>query len=62
MPAIRQALSDESNDVQEATAKAFDVLYAAVGARAIDEIVPPLINNLEDPDPAVNQMTLNGKW
>uniref|UniRef100_A0A6B2KWI5 TOG domain-containing protein n=1 Tax=Arcella intermedia TaxID=1963864 RepID=A0A6B2KWI5_9EUKA len=60
MPAIRQFLSDESPLVQESAAKTFDVLYSVVGSRAIDEIVPELIKNLDNPDHEISHKALNG--
>lgn len=60
IPAVSVGLSDEVGMVQEAAAKAFDVLYENVGSVVINEIIPQLINNLEDPDEKVSHMALNG--
>ncbi|CAO3633857.1 unnamed protein product [Cunninghamella echinulata] len=47
VPAIRQALCDPSEEVREAAAQAFDSLHQNVGARAIDDILPYLLNQLK---------------
>jgi HEAT repeat protein len=60
IPAVRIGLSDEVGMVQEAAAKAFDVLYENVGSVAINEIIPQLLHNLEDEDERVSHMALNG--
>ncbi|KAL6074695.1 eIF-2-alpha kinase activator GCN1 [Balamuthia mandrillaris] len=48
LPSVQKALCDELEEVREAAAKAFDRLYSSVGGRAIDEILPGLINALEN--------------
>lgn len=58
--AVRIGLSDEVGMVQEAAAKAFDVLYEIVGSVVVNEIIPQLLNSLEDPDEKVSHMALNG--
>ncbi|CAO3648342.1 unnamed protein product [Cunninghamella blakesleeana] len=47
VPAIRQALCDSSVEVREAAAQAFDTLHQNVGSRAIDDILPYLLNQLK---------------
>ncbi|KAG0169361.1 translational activator of GCN4 [Apophysomyces sp. BC1015] len=47
IPVIRKALCDPSTEVREAAAQAFDTLHQNVGARAIDDILPYLLNQLE---------------
>ncbi|KAF9937443.1 translational activator of GCN4 [Mortierella alpina] len=47
IPAVRKALLDESPDVREAAAQAFDTLHQCVGPKAIDEILPSLLANLQ---------------
>lgn len=47
IPAIRKALCDSSDEVREAAAQAFDTLHQNVGSRAIDEILPDLLNQLQ---------------
>lgn len=60
LPAIREALADKVGAVQEAAAQAFDVLYTNVGSKALDEILPPMLQHLDDPDSTVSNMALNG--
>ncbi|PRP84949.1 hypothetical protein PROFUN_07334 [Planoprotostelium fungivorum] len=48
IPAVRRALCDELEDVREAAAQAFDTLYRFVGQKALDEILPPLLDSLQD--------------
>jgi len=50
IPAVRKALLDESPDVREAAAQAFDTLHQSVGPKAIDEILPSLLANLHTGD------------
>ncbi|CAG8528557.1 17533_t:CDS:10, partial [Acaulospora morrowiae] len=50
IPAIRKALVDESGEVREAAAQAFDTLQQNVGDKAIDEILPTLLNSLQSGD------------
>ncbi|KAG0366840.1 translational activator of GCN4 [Gamsiella multidivaricata] len=50
IPAVRKALLDESPDVREAAAQAFDTLHQCVGPKAIDEILPSLLANLHTGD------------
>ncbi|CAG8475625.1 4963_t:CDS:10 [Paraglomus occultum] len=45
--AVRKALVDESAEVREAAAQAFDALQQHVGPKAIDEILPSLLNSLQ---------------
>ncbi|KAG9284337.1 hypothetical protein G9A89_007492, partial [Geosiphon pyriformis] len=47
VPAVRRALVDESGEVREAAAQAFDTLHQHVGPKAIDEILPSLLNSLQ---------------
>ncbi|KAF7728036.1 translational activator of GCN4 [Apophysomyces ossiformis] len=47
IPVVRKALCDPSTEVREAAAQAFDTLHQNVGARAIDDILPSLLNQLE---------------
>ncbi|KAG2190049.1 hypothetical protein INT46_000027 [Mucor plumbeus] len=49
-PVIRKALCDPSDEVREAAAQAFDTLHQNVGARAIDDILPFLLNKLQSSD------------
>lgn len=49
-PVIRKALCDPSDEVREAAAQAFDTLHQNVGARAIDDILPSLLNKLQSSD------------
>ncbi|CAI2178661.1 6583_t:CDS:10, partial [Funneliformis geosporum] len=53
IPAVRKALVDESSDVREAAAQAFDTLQQHVGDKAIDEILPTLLNSLQSGDDSV---------
>ncbi|KAI9014595.1 armadillo-type protein [Phycomyces nitens] len=50
IPTIRKALCDPSAEVREAAAQAFDTLHQNVGARAIDDILPSLLNQLQSSD------------
>ncbi|KAL1923463.1 uncharacterized protein VTP21DRAFT_8443 [Calcarisporiella thermophila] len=47
IPAVRRGLVDESHEVREAAARAFDGLHQHIGNRAIDEILPTLLSSLQ---------------
>ena len=44
---IRKALVDETPEVREAAAQAFDSLHQNLGTKAIDEVLPSLLNELK---------------
>lgn len=46
VPALKQALCDPSPAVRQAAARAFVPLLKAIGPRAIDEVVPALLEEL----------------
>ncbi|KAI9203244.1 armadillo-type protein [Polychytrium aggregatum] len=46
VPAIRRALVDPEPDVREAAAQAFDVLHQHLGSKAIDDVLPYLLNEM----------------
>jgi HEAT repeat protein len=50
IPAVRKALCDPSEEVREAAAQAFDTLHQNIGAKAIDDILPFLLNKLQSSD------------
>ncbi len=50
VPPIRRALIDPLEPVRESAAFAFDTLYAKIGRRALDEVLPDLLNRLESDD------------
>jgi HEAT repeat protein len=60
LPAIRTALCDSEPLVREASARAFDELYKVVGEKTVDEILPPLLAQMENPDHAVSEAALHG--
>ncbi|CAH0556041.1 unnamed protein product [Brassicogethes aeneus] len=60
VPTVRKALCDPLPEVRKAAAKTFDSLHSTVGARALDDILPSLLNQLNDEDAAVVECTLDG--
>ncbi|KAI9591473.1 armadillo-type protein [Syncephalis fuscata] len=46
VPIIRSGVCDTTPQVREAAAQAFDVLHGLVGPRAVDDIIPALLNQL----------------
>ena len=46
---VRAALVDDEGNVRSAAAKAFDTLQEHIGARAIDETIPTLLEALRQP-------------
>ncbi|OZJ04029.1 hypothetical protein BZG36_03770 [Bifiguratus adelaidae] len=48
--AVKLALCDESPEVREAAAHAFDLLHQNIGPRAIDDVLPTLLLSLQSSD------------
>ncbi|KXT18454.1 hypothetical protein AC579_8176 [Pseudocercospora musae] len=53
---VRTALVDSSEDVREAAADAFDSLQKVLGKRAVDQVLPHLLQLLRDQDEAANAL------
>lgn len=49
IPCVRKALYDPLPDVRVAAARTFDSLHQVLGAKALDEVLPPLIKQLNVP-------------
>ncbi|XP_055374977.1 eIF-2-alpha kinase activator GCN1 [Condylostylus longicornis] len=60
VPTVRKALSDPLPEVRSAAAKTFDSLHATVGSKALDDILPFMLENLSNPDPMIASNTLDG--
>ncbi|XP_063238170.1 stalled ribosome sensor GCN1 isoform X2 [Bacillus rossius redtenbacheri] len=60
VPTVRRALCDPLPEVRQAAARTFDSLHATVGVRALDDILPAMLAQLNDPDPRVAEATLDG--
>lgn len=60
VPTVRKALSDPLPEVRQAAAKTFDSLHSTVGSRALDDILPSMLEGLSDPDREVAENTLDG--
>lgn len=60
VPTVRKALSDPLLEVRQAAAKTFDSLHSTVGSKALDDILPSMLEGLSDPDPFVAECTLDG--
>ncbi|CAH3879772.1 unnamed protein product [Pieris brassicae] len=60
VPTVRTALCDELGEVRMAAARTFDALHATIGNKALDDILPPMLDALHHPDPAVADATLDG--
>ncbi|KAL1310939.1 hypothetical protein AAFC00_001162 [Neodothiora populina] len=54
---VRTALVDSDNDVREAAAEAFDSLQKILGKRAVDQVLPYLLNLLRSDDDAENALS-----
>ncbi|CAJ2503060.1 Uu.00g104540.m01.CDS01 [Anthostomella pinea] len=54
---VRTALTDSDEDVREAAAEAFDSLQQILGKRAIDQVLPYLLNLLRTEDEADNALS-----
>ena len=46
VPTVRKALCDPLPEVRQAAAKTFDSLHSTVGVRALDDILPAMLNQL----------------
>ncbi|XP_065580643.1 stalled ribosome sensor GCN1-like [Artemia franciscana] len=49
VPTVRKALIDPLPEVRSAAAKTFDSLHSTVGSRALDDILPYMLEQLNDP-------------
>lgn len=45
---VKLALLDSNTEVRSSAAKAFDILHQTTGSKAIDDIIPPLLKEMED--------------
>lgn len=54
---VRTALIDSDEDVREAAAEAFDSLQQILGKRAVDQVLPYLLNLLRNEDEADNALS-----
>ncbi|KAF2012274.1 ARM repeat-containing protein [Aaosphaeria arxii CBS 175.79] len=54
---VRTALVDPNTEVREAAAEAFDALQQILGKRAVDQVLPYLLNLLRDEDEAENALS-----
>ncbi|KAI9167300.1 eIF-2-alpha kinase activator GCN1 [Paramyrothecium foliicola] len=54
---VRTALTDSDEDVRQAAAEAFDSLQAILGKRAVDQVLPYLLNLLRSPEDADNALS-----
>ncbi|XP_014216178.1 eIF-2-alpha kinase activator GCN1 [Copidosoma floridanum] len=60
VPTVRKALCDPLPEVRQAAAKTFDSLHSTVGVRALDDILPAMLNQLNSSDEAEAENTLDG--
>ncbi|KRT80352.1 Armadillo repeat containing protein [Oryctes borbonicus] len=60
VPTVRKALCDPLPEVRQAAAKTFDSLHSTVGSRALDDILPPMLNQLNNNDTEIVEWTLDG--
>lgn len=49
VPTVRKALCDPLPEVRQAAAKTFDSLHSTVGSKALEDILPTLLNQLVSP-------------
>lgn len=54
---VRTALTDSDDDVREAAAEAFDSLQQIIGKRAVDQVLPYLLNLLRSEEAADNALS-----
>jgi len=58
VPTVRKALCDSDPAVRQAAARTFDSLHSTVGGRALDDILPSMLEQLSDP--SLHENTLDG--
>uniref|UniRef100_A0A8C4T4N2 GCN1 activator of EIF2AK4 n=1 Tax=Erpetoichthys calabaricus TaxID=27687 RepID=A0A8C4T4N2_ERPCA len=52
VPTVRKALCDPLEEVREAAAKTFEQLHSTIGHQALDDILPTLLQQLDDEETA----------
>jgi len=55
VPAVQDALCDESDEVREQAAGAFQTLHRVVGSRATEEVIPSLLKELRRESPGTQK-------
>lgn len=60
VPTVRKALCDPLPEVRQAAAKTFDSLHTTVGVRALDDILPAMLVQLNSSDQEEAENTLDG--
>ncbi|XP_041977566.1 eIF-2-alpha kinase activator GCN1 isoform X2 [Aricia agestis] len=60
VPTVRTALCDPLPEVRLAAARTFDSLHATIGNKALDDILPPMLDSLQHADPDVADAALDG--
>ena len=58
IPTVRKALIDTLPEVRQCAAQTFDHLHGNIGPRALDEILPYLLKQLNNPD--LSELALDG--
>ena len=58
VPTVRKALCDPLTEVRQAAAKTFDSLHSTVGSRALDDILPYMLEQLSDAE--IGEFALDG--
>ena len=57
---VQRALCDNDAQVRMAAAGAFQVLQDSIGSRAVDDIIPALLNTVDSKDPSESERALAG--
>ncbi|XKL63854.1 hypothetical protein PGB90_006218 [Kerria lacca] len=60
VPTVRKTLCDPLPEVRRAAAKTFDSLHTSVGVRALDDILPFMLQQLKSSDTEVSDRALDG--
>ncbi|KAK0174572.1 hypothetical protein PV327_010330 [Microctonus hyperodae] len=60
VPTVRKALCDPLPEVRQAAAKTFDSLHSTVGVRALDDILPTMLTQLNSSNSSEAENTLDG--
>lgn len=60
MPSLRMVLCDPLDQVRDEAGQTFDLMYRAVGNKAIDDLLPPLLTQLDSADKTQSHLALSG--
>ena len=60
VPTVQKALCDDNSDVRQAAARTFDSFHNMVGSKALDDILPVMLEKLSDENTEEKENILDG--